>query len=160
MKVRIDPAEWAPFKKSAKMVVGAYTHVKLEEPGAVFLDGSLVGYGTEFKITAPDTEHELTASVPGAIHVPHSTETQAIGVPFTNLDKQPGSSPAEQAVKLALRKLNRKERELAKMMKAASEEEQRRRMADGLQDEAPEEEPEQEPEEEPAEEEPTTEPAE
>lgn len=137
-------------KKGAFLPFNEFVEVVLEKPGAVFavLDDEeiLIGYGTEFNIRL---SHPcwIMANVPGVYIAPSHVVLPTSGEVFTNFDKRPTESPAEQAVTLALRRLNQKMREVDRVRREIDE--RRHKLEEPV--DAPVDEPSEEPVEEPEE---------
>lgn len=97
--------------------------VRLEQPGALYWHRDdlklLIGYGTEFTVALPDLDCTISANQPGNIELSHKMPILGDGEIFTNFDKRPMMSPAEQAVTRALRKLNFKMKELDALRREA-----------------------------------------
>jgi len=135
--MKYDPQNWITFKKSETVVVlSATTQIKLAAPGALYCvspDGTktLIGYGSDFKVDLPKG-YDLTADQPGVVYRRLETRTEATGEVYTNADKRPMLSPAEQAVIFALRELKVRERALRHQQQEHFEAMMRRREQKGL----------------------------
>lgn len=121
---KFDPTRLQTFGAGAKVIPRLNpATVTLSKPAALWWQRGkvqmLVGYGTDFIVNLPDLDCTLSADVPGTIGTPAKLPVVASGEVFTNFDKRPMMSPAEQAVTRALRRLNAKMREFDKARKQA-----------------------------------------
>ena len=150
----LNPNDWVAFQKGTTFELSPQqalsVHVVLSKPGCITVidqDGEAkpLSYGTEHKFGLPSGTWMISADQAGCILHPGDTLVQCVGTPFTNAEKVP-YSPAEAAVTLALRRLNRELAAAEKSRKAADKEWRLAREKAGLQPPAPVEEPEPVPE--------------
>lgn len=115
--MKFQPETLLAFAKDAKVTPNLNpVVVKLAAPAALFWHKGkqkvLIGYGTDFSVTLPDLDCELSAGAEGTLQIRKAPLHAPKGEVFTNFDKRPLASPEQAAVTLALRRLARKEREL------------------------------------------------
>lgn len=132
-------SNWRSFSAKSKISNNGTEYLQLSEPGTVFAHKGKetipIAYGTRFTLTTDaDTYSCSTVCI---VKRRRGEPLLPNGVRYTNDDRRPHMSPAEQAVTLALRKLNRKQRQL---------DEQREALLDATSDPAPEPAPEPTPE--------------
>lgn len=139
--------DWTAFKADVQFsITGRALEVRLVSPGSVSIvvKGKTypVGYGSVVKAHIDGNEpFKVLCSSDGAFFAPPSRVVEDKGVPVTNADKRPNYSAVETIVRAALRKHEIDALAKKQKARAAFNEMQRQRKADGRQDEAPKPQP-------------------
>jgi len=113
-KINYKLADWVNFAASEACLASGDDHIRLSEPATIYAvdddQRTPLAYGSEFRLIGDASSY--SCDVDFAVYNPPNTARMPLGDIFTNESKRPTMSVAEQAVTLALRQLNRKQREL------------------------------------------------
>lgn len=112
-----------PFKAGAEFMNPGPVTIAYAKPAALYAvdhDGQVIalGFGSKFRLETDAASYKFAADGHVTIR-PGVTVATPDDATFANREKRPAMSAAEQMVTLALRRLKRKERELAAMQVAA-----------------------------------------
>jgi hypothetical protein len=101
------------FKAGAKVPAYGTTRLRLSAEAPLYIHvgaaKSLLGYGSYFHIVGPDDHHHFTSTAEICVIRDAPKAAQSVGEVYTNAEKKPMDSPAEQYVKQALRQIQLKQ---------------------------------------------------
>lgn len=110
---KIDLDEWYNVKKGQKFLGGKNVDIKLAMPGTVYAgpERLIIGHGTHFRLVFSEMT-EIQCSQDASVKRDPERTVINDGEVYTNEDKRPEMSPAEQMVTRALREMKRQKREI------------------------------------------------